>query len=191
MTRNARRAACGHVPIRGAEGHPHRTQLYLQWLLRLPTAPGLLLKGDGDFGMSAFLGSSRTSRCLLVPDDMGCRAQSAMGWRKLSPEHLLRVAQFANWSGGTSPEALRVQSSRLGHLGGGGPGASRGRAGVSTADLANWCDRPNMRRDRSISAIHGAGNKEIRVCSSLRLHGDAHHVASMRLPGPKDLIRRS
>jgi hypothetical protein len=93
MTRNARRAACGHVPMRGAEGHPHRTQLYLQWLLRLPTAPGLPLKGDGDFGMSAFLGSSRTSRCLLVPHDMGCRAQSAMGWRKLSPEHLLRVAQ--------------------------------------------------------------------------------------------------
>ena len=137
------------------------------------------------------LGSSRTSRCLLVPHDMGCRAQSAMGWRKLSPEHLLRVAQFANWSGGRSPEALRVQSSRLGHLGGGGPGASRGRADVSTGDLANWCDRPNMRRDRSISAIHGAGNKEIRVCSSLRLHDDAHHVASMRLPGPKDLIRRS
>jgi hypothetical protein len=113
MTRNARRAACEHVPMRGAEGHPHRTQLYLQWLLRLPTAPGLSLKGDGDFGMSAFLGSSRTSRCLLVPDDMGCRAQSAMGWRKLSPEHLLRVAQFANWSGGRSPEALRVQSNRL------------------------------------------------------------------------------
>jgi hypothetical protein len=33
----------------------------------------------GDFGKSAFFCSSRTSRCLLVPDDMGCRAQSAMG----------------------------------------------------------------------------------------------------------------
>jgi hypothetical protein len=28
----------------------------LQWLLRLPTAPGLPLKGDGDFGTSAFFG---------------------------------------------------------------------------------------------------------------------------------------
>jgi hypothetical protein len=41
-------------------------------------------------------------------------------------------------------------------------------------------------------SVHTApANKEIRVCSSLRLHGDAHHVASMRLPGPKDLIRHS
>jgi hypothetical protein len=44
--------------------------------------------------------------------------------------------------------------------------------------------------DQSVQSTAPA-NKEIRVCSSLRLHGDAHHVASMRLPGPKDLIRHS
>jgi hypothetical protein len=43
-----------------------------------------------------FLGSSRTSRCLLVSDHMGCGAQSTMAGRKLNAKHLLGVAQFAN-----------------------------------------------------------------------------------------------
>jgi hypothetical protein len=60
-----------------------------------------------------FLGSSRTSRCLLVSEHMGCRAQSAMAGRKLNAKHLLGVAQFANWPGGRSSEALQVQSIRL------------------------------------------------------------------------------
>jgi hypothetical protein len=44
-----------------------------------------------------FLVSSRTSRCLPASDHMGCGAQSAMAGRKLKAEHLLGVAQFANW----------------------------------------------------------------------------------------------
>ena len=172
--------------MRGAEGHPHRTQLYLQWLLRLPTAPGLPLKGDGDFGMSAFLGSSRTSRCLLVPDDMGCRGQSAMGWRKLSPEHLLRVAQFANWSGGRSPEALRVQSSRLGHLGGGGPGAWRGRADVSTEDLANGAIVPTCAEiDQSVQSTAPATRRSVFAAFAWRRasHG-LDEIAGAKRPNP-------
>jgi hypothetical protein len=36
-----------------------------------------------------------------------------MAGRKLNAKHLLGVAQFANWPGGRSSEALQVQSSRL------------------------------------------------------------------------------
>ena len=49
-------------------------------------------------------------------------------------------------SGGRSSEAGRVQSSRLGHLGGVGAGVALGRADVLAADLANWRDRPHMHR---------------------------------------------
>jgi hypothetical protein len=42
--------------------------------LCLPTAPGLPLWRNGDFGTSPLLlGSSRTSRCLPVSIDVGCR----------------------------------------------------------------------------------------------------------------------
>jgi len=137
--------------------------------------------------MSAFLGSSRTSRCLLVPHDMGCRAQSAMGWRKLSPEHLLRVAQ-----------------SRIGLAAG-----RRKRFEFSRAVLAISAEEARVRREGErmfhlLISLIGAivpicveidqsvqSTAPATICSSLRLHGDAHHVASMRLPGPKDLIRRS
>jgi hypothetical protein len=186
MSRNTRRAACGHAPDAGCRGAsaPNAT------LFEVVIAPA-----DGT--RAASVGRRRLRYVCVFWAALGqagaCSYQMTWGagrraqWagRKINAEHLLRVAQFANWSGGRLSEALRVQSSRLGHLGGGGAGASRGRADVSTADPANWCDRPNMCRDRSINAIHGAGNKEIRVCSSLRLHGDAHHVASMRLPGQK------
>jgi hypothetical protein len=37
---------------------------------------------------------------------------------ELNAEHLLGVARLANSRGGRSSEALRVQSSRFGHLGG-------------------------------------------------------------------------
>jgi len=56
------------------------------------------------------------------------------------------VAQFANWRGGRSSEALRVQSSRLAISTEAAPGSSLVRAEVSTADLANWCDRPHVMR---------------------------------------------
>jgi hypothetical protein len=92
-----------------------------------------------------FLGSSRTSRCLLVSEHMGCRAQSAMAGRKLNAKHLLGVAQFANcWRQVVGSASSSVQP--LGHLDGGGAGPSRGRADVSTADVANWCDCPHMTR---------------------------------------------
>jgi hypothetical protein len=47
---------------------------YLEQLLCLPTAPGLPLWRNGDFGTSPLLlGSSRTSRCLPVSAHVGCR----------------------------------------------------------------------------------------------------------------------
>jgi hypothetical protein len=55
-----------------------------------------------------------------------------MAGRKLNAERLLGVAQFANWRGGSRRKAVRVQSSRLGHLGGVGAGVVSRTADVST-----------------------------------------------------------
>jgi hypothetical protein len=51
---DARRAARGHAPDAGCLGHPHPNATLFAVLLCLPTAPGLPLQGNGDFGTSAF-----------------------------------------------------------------------------------------------------------------------------------------
>jgi len=105
------------------------------------------------------------------------------GRRIKRAEHLLGVAQFANWRGGKSSEALRVQSSRFGHLGGGGAGPSRGRADVSTADLANWCDRPHMRRGSTNQCNPRRRQRGDRRKGVSNVHCGAITSQSSRIPG--------
>ena len=105
--------------------HRIRTQLYLQCCCACRRHQGCHLTETETSVRLRFLGSSRTSRCLLVSDHMGCRAQSAMASRKLNAKHLLGVAQSANWPGGRSSETLRVQSSRFGDRSGGSAGIVR------------------------------------------------------------------
>jgi hypothetical protein len=110
-TRAAQRADTHRM--RGAYGTGIRTQLYLECYCACRRHQGCHCRDTETSVRLRFLGSSRTSRCLLVSDHMGCGAQSAMAGRKLNAKHLLGVAQFANWPGGRSSEALRVHSSRL------------------------------------------------------------------------------
>jgi hypothetical protein len=71
------RTACGVLTAPASER-------YLECYCACRRHQGLPLQGNGDFGTSAFFGSSRTSRCLLVSAHMGCGAQSAMASRKLN-----------------------------------------------------------------------------------------------------------
>jgi hypothetical protein len=61
--------------MRGAYGICIRTQLYLQCL---PTAPGLPLQGNGDFGTSAFFGQLSDKLVLARIRSHGVRG----AWRK-------------------------------------------------------------------------------------------------------------
>jgi hypothetical protein len=64
-TRAAQRADTHRM--RGALRHQHLNATLFAVLLCLPTAPGLPLQGNGDFGTSPLLlGSSRTSQGLPV-----------------------------------------------------------------------------------------------------------------------------
>jgi hypothetical protein len=136
--------------------------------LCLPTAPGLPLQGNGDFGTSAFFWAAlgQAAACpYLITWDAGRKAQWPV--EKLNAEHLPGVAQLANWRGG-SRKRFRARSSRFGHLGGVGAGVVLGRGGCSTADLADWRDRPHMTRPpteaASISLELKDDAKQGRVC---------------------------
>ena len=86
-----------------------------------------------------FLGNSRTSRCLPVSGHMGCGAQSAMAGQKikrLAPSWRNAVVQLVNWLGGRRRERFEFNRAAF--------GPSRGRADVSTADLATLA-RSNMK----------------------------------------------
>jgi hypothetical protein len=94
-TRAAQRADTHRM--RGAYGISIRTQLYLQCYCACRRHQGCHCRETETSVRLRFLGSSRTSHCLPVSDHMGCGTQSAMAGRKLKAEHLLGVAQFANW----------------------------------------------------------------------------------------------
>jgi hypothetical protein len=88
--------------------------------LCLPTAPGLPLQGSGDFGTSAFFGQLSDKPLLACIWSHGVRAPKRNGWSKIkrwAPSWRIAVVQLINWLGGRSSEAVRVQSSRFGHLG--------------------------------------------------------------------------
>src|SRR5438067_7725191 len=78
----------------GVLWHSHPNTTLIGVLLRLPTASGLPLQGNGDFGTSAFFGSSRTSWCLFVLITWGSEGKAQWLVEKLNAEHLLGVAQF-------------------------------------------------------------------------------------------------
>jgi hypothetical protein len=109
-TRAAQRADTHRM--RGAYGTDIRTQLYLECYCACRRHQGCHCRDTETSVRLRFFGSSRTSRCLLVSDHMGCGAQSTMAGRKLNAKHLLGVAQFANappgqyWAGltPTGPE---------------------------------------------------------------------------------------
>ena len=86
-----------------------------------------------------FLGNSRTSRCLPVSGHMGCGAQSAMAGQKIkrwAPSWRNAVVQLVNWLGGRRRKRFEFNRAAF--------GPSRGRADVSTADLATLA-RSNMK----------------------------------------------
>ncbi len=112
--------------MRGCLRHSHPNAALFQVLLCLPTAPGLPLQGNGDFGTSAFFGQLSDKPLLACIWSVGVRAPKRNGWSKIkrwAPSWRIAVVQLINWLGGRSSEAVRVQSSRFGHLGGGGAGS--------------------------------------------------------------------
>jgi hypothetical protein len=95
MRGRARRSARTRTGC-SAYGTGIRTQLYLECYCACRRHQGCHCRDTETSVRLRFLGSSRTSRCLLVSDHMGCGAQSTMAGRKLNAKHLLGVAQFAN-----------------------------------------------------------------------------------------------
>src|SRR5258706_12558960 len=86
-----------------------------------------------------FLVIPRASRCLPVSGHMGCGAQSAMAGQKIkrwAPSWRNAVVQLVNWLGGRRRERFEFNLAAF--------GPSRGRADVSTADLATLA-RSNMK----------------------------------------------
>jgi hypothetical protein len=75
--------------------------------------------------------------------DAGRKAQWLV--EKLNAEHLLGVAQLANWRGGSRRKGFELNRAALAISAEEAPRSSRGRVDVSTADLANWRDRLHMR----------------------------------------------
>jgi hypothetical protein len=137
-TRAAQRADT--YRMRGAYGTYIRTQLYLEcycacrWRTRAATVKKRRLRY-----VCVFLGNSRTSRCLPVSGHMGCGAQSAMAGQKIkrwAPSWRNAVVQLVNWLGGRRRERFEFNRAAF--------GPSRGRADVSTADLATLA-RSNMK----------------------------------------------
>jgi hypothetical protein len=143
MSWSARRAARGHAPGAGCLRHNSFLECYCacrrhQDCHCRETQTSVRLR---------FLGSSRTSRCLPVSDHMGCGAQSAMAGRELNAGHLLAwrigVAQLAIGVAAV----VRSASSSIEPL---WP-SRRSRRGDRPEDgrmfqIANWHDRPHMRR---------------------------------------------
>jgi hypothetical protein len=131
--------------MRGAYGARIRTQLYLECYCACRRHQGCHCRETETSVRLRFLGSSRTSRCLLISPH-GVRGAKRNGWSKIkrgAPSWRSAVRQLA-WRQVVGSASSSVEP--LGHLDGGGAGPSGGRADVSTADLANWCDCPHMRR---------------------------------------------
>jgi hypothetical protein len=141
----APRSAPAHTGCGGAYSTRIRTQL-LECYCACRRHQGCHCRETETSVRLRFLGSTRTSRCLPVCGHMGCGAQSAMAGRKLNAEHLLGVAQLASWRGDSRRKRFEFNRAALAISAEEAPGSSRGRADVSTADLANCCDRPHMRR---------------------------------------------
>ena len=80
------------------------------------------------------------------PITWGARRKAQWLVENLKAEHLLGVAEFANRRGGSSSEALRVQSSRLAISTEEARVRLEGERMFQPLDLANWRDRPHMRR---------------------------------------------
>jgi hypothetical protein len=78
---DVRGAAFRHAPDAGAYATGIRTQLYLECYCACRRHQGCHCRETETSVRLRFLGSSRTSRCLLVSDHMGCGAQSAMAGR--------------------------------------------------------------------------------------------------------------
>jgi hypothetical protein len=80
---DARRAARGHAPDAGCLGHPHPNATLFAVLLCLPTAPGLPLQGNGDFGTSAFFGQLSDKPVLARIRSHGVQGAKRNGWSKI------------------------------------------------------------------------------------------------------------
>src|SRR5258706_14631837 len=85
------------------------------------------------------------------PITWGARRKAQWLVENLKAEHLLGVAEFANRRGGSSSEALRVQSSRLAISTEEARVRPEGERIFQSLDFANWGDRPHM--------LPGAANK--------------------------------
>jgi hypothetical protein len=89
------------APDVGCLRHPHPNATLFGVSLCLPTAPGLPLQRNGDFGRSAFFGQLSDKPLLalyMMKWGLGRKAQWLV--EKLDAEHLLGVAQHANWRDG-------------------------------------------------------------------------------------------
>ena len=89
------------APDVGCLRHPHPNATLFGVSLCLPTAPGLPLQRNGDFGTSAFFGQLSDKPLLalyMMKWGLGRKAQWLV--EKLDAEHLLGVAQHANWRDG-------------------------------------------------------------------------------------------
>src|SRR6266498_1104474 len=79
---DARRSADTHR-MRGCLRHSHPNAALFQVLLCLPTAPGLPLQGNGDFGTSAFFGQLSDKPLLACIWSHGVRGAKRNAWSKI------------------------------------------------------------------------------------------------------------
>ena len=82
MRGSAPRSADTHR-MRGCLRHPHPNATLFGVLLCLPTAPGLPLQGNGDFGTSAFFGQLSDKPLLACIWSHGVRGAKRNGWSKI------------------------------------------------------------------------------------------------------------
>jgi hypothetical protein len=97
--------------MRGCLRHSHPNAALFQVLLCLPTAPGLPLQGNGDFGTSAFFGQLSDKPLLACIWSHGVRTPKRNGWWKIkrwAPSWRIAVVQLINWLGARSFEFNRA-----------------------------------------------------------------------------------
>ena len=132
--------------MRGAYGIRIRTQLYLQCYCACRRHQGCHCRETETSVRLRFWAALGQAGACSYPITWGARRKAQWLVENLKAEHLRGVAQFANQRGGSSSEALRVQSSRLAISTEEARVRPEGERIFQPLDLANWRDRPHMRR---------------------------------------------